>query len=108
MKIVIEKNWSGSFDIYAFQDKNLHQFVKYDIQITATTMDKDKALKTEPSYKLSIHHGDIVLKALYEAIVAAGLAPVIQNATDAELKATKYHLEDMRMIAQKEVRHLSE
>lgn len=40
--------------------------------------------------------GDDLLRALGEALVMGGFLP--QSAVDTELKATKYHLEDMRKL----------
>jgi hypothetical protein len=40
--------------------------------------------------------GQAILKALADALFRAGFLP--ESATTAELKATKYHLEDMRKL----------
>jgi hypothetical protein len=49
-----------------------------------------------PSTDCDLDHGPGLMRALAEALTQAKYLP--QSATDSELKATKYHLEDMRKL----------
>lgn len=52
----------------------------------------------EPSLVLDKEEFQEIASALYSAVSESGLFTIKEDATTSELKATKYHLEDMRAL----------
>lgn len=87
----IEKNiFSRSHDLVLYDEE---KEVAYTFEIKEHKLDEnDSCPVTKFKYGGSNH--DKILHGFAEALQKIGLIP--KSATDAELKATKYHLEDMR------------
>jgi hypothetical protein len=85
-----DKRFTGGLWIYVFERLQNGQRQRYKINIEKA--DKvDLGQDMGPSVVLHDELGDDLLRALCEGLELAGLIP--QRAVDAELKATKCHLE---------------
>ncbi len=73
-----------------------HTRTSYTIQFTCHENKKPEN-QLETTFINDDGHSMEIMKALAEALTQMGLMPI--SATDSELKATKYHLEDMRKLA---------
>ena len=67
--------------------------IAYTFEFTAHQVNEGQTI---PATEIILKDPDGILNAMAEAFQQAGILP--QSAVDAELKATKYHLEDMRKI----------
>lgn len=82
-------------------DKNCQSIYLFDDNTKTAVTFEFRAHKISdseriPSTDISYDH-DGILSAIAQALQQGGILP--NSATDAELKATKYHLEDMRKLA---------
>ncbi len=85
-------------------DRLAHEFCIYDdvkdcfYTMTFTVHKKVDPTIQQPTTIVAMDsEGESLIRGIAEALTEGGFMP--KSATDAELKATKYHLEDMRKLA---------
>jgi hypothetical protein len=101
MKIRFQQDWaSGTWNVFAF-DRRGRDRILYRVTLESVTVPENEA--AQPSFKLDIDRQTDFVGALLEGLSEAGLIPKM-GATEAELTATKKHLEDMRAMAFEEVK----
>lgn len=97
--------WADLVEIYLIgEDAAGKRFLAKPMDLAFEPMPAD--LLAQPTIKIGGFMSREFLPALANALAESGYRA---ESTDAgELKATKYHLEDLRLIAQREVRALSQ
>jgi hypothetical protein len=97
MKIRFHRNPAKGYawEIYAWRDHPGRTKEAFSIQVTATAV-KD-GLHFPEAVTIPEEDARVFIDALLEGLADAGLIPKM-GATEAELKATKYHLEDFRKL----------
>lgn len=85
-----------SLNVYAYDEIDESSRIPYTITLTKGVPDKFGEVM-RPSATLPRHLQDQIVRALIDGLQEADLMPKM-GATEAELKATKYHLEDFRKL----------
>jgi len=62
----------------------------------------DHGVDVEPTFRFEEHNGEEFLQSLVNALVSIGYKPDEVKASDKQVEAIKYHLEDMRRLVFKE------
>lgn len=100
MKIYITENqWQDVYDVYIVeQDQRGKRFVAKPMKLEFTEINDLE--QTEPSIKISRVFGRETnfLQAFSDALANCGYESKTVEENKGELKATKYHLEDLRKI----------
>jgi hypothetical protein len=103
MKIFISQNeWADSYNIYITEEGyDGKRLVASPMEFKFVPLKENEV--NEPSIKISRVFGKETnfLQALSDALAKCGYKPKAVEENEGELKATKYHLEDMRKIALK-------
>jgi hypothetical protein len=88
------------FNVFAYEETEGQATVVYELAITKVTVASEyEALPR--SARVSKPEMAAIANALIEGLVSAGFLAPQAHATDAELAATKRHLEDMRSLVWK-------
>lgn len=102
IKIGIDRSWNtGGWDVYA------HRYTptgRVPFQISVKEMPEvAEGMHAKPAFHLDMEQGPEIVRALLDALTEAGLMPAL-GATEAELKATIRHLEDLRALTFEQVK----
>jgi len=101
--IRFQKNWSSaSWDVYAFERDPRGGRISYRITLEALAPVNEGTF-LQPAIQLPLDHQQPFVDALLEGLSEAGIIPRM-GATEAELVATKRHLEDMRALTFEEIK----
>ena len=99
MKFKIERKWDGSFEIFSIEQFNSEFTVKWNFKFEQELIKNESfGSDIKPSFRIGPLRGDMMMKALADAIIEAGLVKSPDSTLDGELKATKHHLEDMQRL----------
>ena len=101
MKITFRKSWhKASIDVFVFEQVgNQTRWVKPCVlEFEDELRDQCSRLPDEPTFSIHPEHWSELKKSIQKELEIMGDIPE-QSGLRGELKATKYHLEDMRKIA---------
>ncbi len=102
MKFYFQKTGLG-YDVFIYDDIADHQVTLFKVKIEKQIkLLSDSYGQMPPSLQIG-YRDNRVIPALLEGLAEAGLIPKM-GATEAELTATKKHLEDMRALAFEEIK----
>jgi hypothetical protein len=101
MKVYIYQNpSSGSTDIAFVDERNGKRYVAKPVELIF----EECTFESKPTMKLSYIYSDALLKAFAAALAEQGIKTDNDHKIEGLLKATLYHLEDMRkLVFKKEV-----
>ena len=100
MKIFIKQNeWADIYEIYITdEDYNGKRYLAKPMELEFTAVEEGKSY--EPSLRIARFFGKSTnfLQALSDALAQCGYEPKTIEENKGELKASKYHLEDLRKL----------
>ena len=105
MKIYITpNNWQDTFEIYIVEEHNGKRYIAEPMELKFKEHTEGEV--TKPSISISRVFGKETnfLQSLSDALANAGYEPKSVEENKGELKATKFHLEDMRKLVFKELK----
>lgn len=94
---LVDRNYDGRYAMFIYYEDNGHIYQAKPIELEFEQIEEG-AVFAKPTLVLG-YYDDSLFRSLVDELHRLKLIPIQTTATDGELKATKFHLEDMRTLA---------